>query len=145
MANEKLQNTNPIDQAGVVPYRWREDQLEVCLITSVKKGRWVFPKGIIDPGETHIETGLKEAEEEAGLLGRIIGEPIGHYEYAKWGTTLNVTVSLMEVDATEDEWEEAEVRERRWVTTADAEQMLDNPELRRLLGIAIQRLSAESS
>ena len=145
MSNAQRQNSEPIDQASVVPYRWRKGELEICLITTVNKGRWVFPKGIIDPGETYVETGLKEAHEEAGLRGRVVGEPIGHYEYAKWGTTLNVTVVMMEVDATEDEWEEADVRQRQWLTVAEADETLDNAGLRDLLAEAVRRLSDGSS
>ncbi|MDH3717494.1 MAG: NUDIX hydrolase [Planctomycetota bacterium] len=145
MSNAQGQKAEPIDQVSVVPFRWRTGELEVCLITSIRRGRWLFPKGIIDPGETYIEAGLKEAHEEAGLRGQIVGQPIGHYEYAKWGTTLNVTVSLLEVDTTEDEWEEADVRQRRWVTVPEAEQMLKNPQLLDLLAEAVQRLSDRQS
>jgi 8-oxo-dGTP pyrophosphatase MutT (NUDIX family) len=141
MFNAQGQKSGPIDQASVVPFRWRKGKLEICLITSVRRGRWVFPKGVIDPGESYVEAGLKEAHEEAGLRGQIVGEPIGHYEYAKWGTTLNVTVSLMEVDTTEDQWAEADVRQRRWVTVNEAEQLLDSPQLRDLLAEAVHRLS----
>ena len=28
---------------------------------------WVLPKGTVEPGETHIETALREVHEEAGL------------------------------------------------------------------------------
>jgi phosphohistidine phosphatase len=145
MSNAQEQKAEPIDQASVVPFRWRNGELEVCLITSIRRGRWLFPKGIIDPGETYIEASLKEAHEEAGLRGQIVGEPIGHYEYAKWGTTLNVTVSLMEVDTTEDQWEEADVRQRRWVSVPEAQQMLENPQLLDLLAKAVGRLSDRQS
>ena len=57
--------------------RCRNGQYEFCLITSLRKGRWGFPKGITDPGETHVETALKEADEEAGLRGRIVGDSLG--------------------------------------------------------------------
>ncbi|NIL96433.1 MAG: NUDIX domain-containing protein [Planctomycetales bacterium] len=145
MSNAQEQKAQPIEQASVIPFRWREGELEVCLITSVRRGRWLFPKGIIDPGETYVETGLKEAREEAGLLGQIVGDPIGRYEYAKWGTTLKVTVCLMAVERTEDEWEEAEIRQRRWVPVAEAEKMLENAQLLDLLASAVQRLSGGKS
>jgi 8-oxo-dGTP pyrophosphatase MutT (NUDIX family) len=130
----------PIDQASAVPYQWRHGRLQFCLITSIKRGRWVFPKGIIDPGETYIETALKEAQEEAGLDGQIVGEPLGTYSYAKWGTTLNVTVALMQVEHQQDQWEESDVRQRRWVSCEEALELLAQDELRDMTREAIRRL-----
>ncbi|HUT89903.1 MAG TPA: NUDIX domain-containing protein [Thermoguttaceae bacterium] len=132
--------TTPIEQASAVPYRLREGQPEFCLITSISSGKWGFPKGIIDPGETPRETATKEAEEEAGLHGRIVGEPIGQYQYHKWGTTLLVTVYLMEVTGVEDEWEEAELRERVWRRADEARAAVGRTELRRLLDAAVERI-----
>ena len=77
-----------IHQVCVIPFRRQDDQLQFCLITSLKKQRWIFPKGIIDPGETYRESALKEALEEAGLRGQIVGEPLGHFFDAKWGARL---------------------------------------------------------
>ena len=39
-------------QSAVLPYRFSGGDLEVLLITSRKGKRWVFPKGIIEPGLT---------------------------------------------------------------------------------------------
>lgn len=127
----------PIYQSSAIPFRRVDDRLEVCLITSLKKKRWVFPKGIIDPGETYVETALKEAHEEAGVRGRIVGEPLGTYEYFKWRTTLEVTVVLMEVLQCDDHWPESEVRERRWLPPAEAIDILSKEELRSFLQRAI--------
>jgi len=130
----------PIPQASVVPYRQRDGQLEFCLITSASGRRWGFPKGIIDPGETAEETALKEAEEEAGLHGRIDENPLGHYEYRKWGTVLSVTCYLMEVTAADDDWPEADFRGRRWCGAGEARQAIDRRELLDLLDAAVERI-----
>jgi phosphohistidine phosphatase len=114
-------------QAGCVPYRLREGRLELCLITT-RKGRWGFPKGIIDPGETPEETALKESEEEAGLLGVIEGEPIGTYRYRKWGTGLQVTMFIMRVTEAEDHWDES-WRQREWFSPESAREIIDRDEL----------------
>jgi len=129
-----------LEQASAVPYRFRDGQPEFCLITSTRSGKWGFPKGIIDPGETAEETAAKEAEEEAGLHGRIVGEPIGQYQYSKWGTTLLVTVYLMEVNGVDDDWEEAELRERVWRRAEEARAAISRTELRRLLDAAVERI-----
>ena len=131
---------NPLKQASAIPYRLRDGQPEFCLITSISTGKWGFPKGIIDPGETPEETAIKEAEEEAGLDGRIVGEPVGQYQYHKWGTTLRVTVYLMEVTGVEDEWEEAELRQRVWRRADEARAAVSRTELRRLLDAAAERI-----
>ncbi|MFP6610903.1 MAG: NUDIX hydrolase [Pirellulales bacterium] len=138
----KQKSNPPIAQAGVVPYRRENGHYEFCLITSAKKGRWIFPKGIIDPGETYVETALKEAYEEAGIRGEIVGEPIGSYEYAKWDTTLTVTMTMMQVEQSDDNWPEADVRQRHWATVAEARELLSEDRLRDYLDIAVQKLDA---
>ena len=133
---------NPLLQAAVIPYRYRDAQPEFCLITSIRKGRWGFPKGIIDPGETPEQTALKEAEEEAGLYGRIEGDPLGAYEYHKWGTVLAVTAFLMRVTRAADDWDEAGLRERVWLEVNEARRVIDRHELRNLLDAAVERIEA---
>lgn len=135
-------DANPIQQASAVPYRWRDGKLEFCLITSISGGRWGFPKGIIDPGETAQQTALKEAEEEAGLYGRIEGSPLGQYEYYKWGTVLVVTVFMMQVTEAEDDWEEADLRQRQWCVADEARAAIDRDQIRELLDLAIERLDS---
>lgn len=137
-------DTNPLRQASAIPFRVRDGRLEFCQITSIKRGHWGFPKGIIDPGETSEETALKEAEEEAGLSGRLVGEPLGEYEYSKWASTLRVIVYLMEVTATADDWDEAELRTRAWRAPEEARAALARSELRSLLDAAIERIRSEA-
>jgi phosphohistidine phosphatase len=128
------------DQASAVPFRRRDGDLEFCLITSMSKRRWCFPKGIIDPGETPAETALKEAEEEAGLRGRIVGDPLGEYEYSKWGRVLRVLVLLMEVDHADDHWLEAEHRQRRWMGAEEAAERLVPARLDPFIDAVLQSL-----
>ena len=70
-----------------------------------------------------------------------MGEPLGEYEYRKWGAILEVTVVLMEVHVAEDTWEESEVRDRQWVTADAARSMLHRNELVELLDTAMERIS----
>jgi 8-oxo-dGTP pyrophosphatase MutT (NUDIX family) len=136
---------SPIEQVSAIPYRRTEEGIELCLITSIKKGRWGFPKGIIDPGETYIQSALKEAYEEAGLHGHILEEPVGWYEYAKWGTTLTVTVVLMEVSQCDDHWMESEMRQRQWASPEAARQLIDRTDVKGLLDVALSRLKEAGS
>jgi 8-oxo-dGTP pyrophosphatase MutT (NUDIX family) len=70
------------------------------------------------------ETALEEAWEEAGLRGRILGDAVGSYEYEKDGILLTVAVYLMEVESEARQWDEQELRRRRWVTARRAVSML---------------------
>ena len=131
-------------QACAVPYRRDEASgLEFCLITSAGRGDWIFPKGIVDPGETLQTTALKEAEEEAGLDGRLDDEPLGEYLYHKWGTTLRVTAFLMRVTAEHDDWLEADLRRRCWCDAQRAKTLVERPKLQQLLEAAISRMTEQ--
>lgn len=131
-----------IAQASAVPFRLADETVEVCLITSIKSGKWGFPKGIIDPGETYIQTALKEAEEEAGLIGTIVGSPLGRYQYEKWATDLDVTVVLMHVQRCENDWPESKLRQRRWVDLDEMFALIAGRPPQHLLELAADRLRA---
>lgn len=133
---------NPLLQAGAIPYRWQDEEPVFCLITTSNGQRWGFPKGIVDPGETLRQTALKEAHEEAGLAGTLDDDPLGQYDYPKWGTQLVVTVFLLHVTEQAGWWEEADVRRRRWASAQEAMQLLDRQALRDLLTAAVERLGS---
>lgn len=122
-----------IQQAAAIAVRRSARDLEVCLIRRKGSKAWGIPKGVVDRGDTHEETALNEAWEEAGLRGRLIGDPIGTYEYEKWDRTLTVAVYVMEVLDQADTWEEAEFRERRWTSFAKAASRLTRHPVRPLL------------
>ncbi len=127
-------------QACAVAYRRRASRLEFCLITT-SQGRWNWPKGLVDPGETSEESALREAYEEAGLQGRLVGPPLGTYPLNKFGRSFEVTSWLMEVQHCEAQWEEQAMRQRRWVTPQVARRLLSQPHLHVLLEQALQRLA----
>ncbi len=111
-------------QAAAIPFRYRKGEVEVCLITTVKAGRWTVPKGFIEPGADAAETALREAREEAGLRGRVVGGPVGYHDIVKTGRRYSVAVYLMHVDQVDDAWEEQSVRQRRWASVRRAEKLL---------------------
>jgi 8-oxo-dGTP pyrophosphatase MutT (NUDIX family) len=127
-------------QACAVPYRREHGQIEFCIITSTN-GRWLFPKGFIDPGDSPYDTALKEAYEEAGLSGQIVGTPLGCYWTPKNGDVLTVVALLMEVHQTDDSWAEESFRQRRWVTEDEAIELLGEPYLIDLLKAAMDRIA----
>jgi phosphohistidine phosphatase len=127
------------DQASAVPFRRFGERVEFCLITT-SAGRWGFPKGHIDPGETPEQTALKEALEEAGLHGRIVGSPLVGYRADKNGQSKRVVALLMEVTRCDDQWDEAAVRQRRWVSRSEAQDLLNRDSLQTCLAVARERI-----
>jgi 8-oxo-dGTP pyrophosphatase MutT (NUDIX family) len=128
------------DQAGVIPFRRKRHVIEVCLIRTRGQRKWKIPKGFVDPGETPRQTALKEAWEEAGLRGRLVGESIGSYQYAKWNLDLTVAVFLMEVKEAARDWDEAASRERGWAPLDDALARLRKHPVKPLLAQVSRRL-----
>jgi 8-oxo-dGTP pyrophosphatase MutT (NUDIX family) len=134
--------SHPVHQASVVPFRWRDGQLELCLITSRRTGKWGFPKGTIEHGETLESAALKEAREEAGLEGETV-DSLGRYVYCKNGRSLTVGVLLMEVTVEHSDWKESRQRRRYWVAADEAQEFLCRPHLRQFASAAVNRLRPE--
>jgi uncharacterized protein len=137
-----------IDQVAALPYRLvpaagaddgrKLDAVMIMLVTSRDTGRWIVPKGNVDAGHTPHEAAAIEAVEEAGLVGWVDLDPIGHYSYGKRvddGTAARrrVDVYLLAVIDELVEWKESGQRERRWFTQAEAARMVEEPELRAII------------
>ena len=106
----------------------------ICMVTSSGGGRWVVPKGTIDPGFTPGQAALQEAWEEAGLTGLLSPtEPVGSYTYEKYGRTHHVTVFLMAVRDVRGDWPERGLRQREWLTPAEALGRVAEPGLRAII------------
>jgi uncharacterized protein len=116
---------NRARQVAVIPVRRTEDGVvHVCLIRRKTSEKWGIPKGFIDRGYTHTQAALAEADEEAGLEGRIKGDTIGTYEYEKGPLLLTVAVYVMEVIEERLSWREMQWRERRWYSIEEAGELL---------------------
>ena len=124
-------------QSAVIPFRQRDDGIEVALITSRGRGRWIIPKGVVEPDLTPADSALGEAFEEAGLRGWVVGDPLGSYSYAKWEGTCTVEVFAMAVDEVCDDWPERSARRRRWLPLAEAADLADDA----AVGALIRRLA----
>jgi len=132
-----------LQQVCVIPFRQQTGSgvaLEFCLITSLQKKRWIFPKGIIDPGETLAETAHKEIWEEAGLRGELIAPALGCFVDQKWGCELDVEVMLLHVTQSADDWPERSQRPSLLTTAEQALAQLHRDELKELLRQACRRL-----
>ena len=126
-------------QAGVIPFRRQSGVTTFCLITTSSGRRWTIPKGIIEASESARETALKEAMEEAGLHGELIGPPVGSYAQKKWGLNFTVDVFLMNVAHVDQQWPEASFRRRRWCDADTALALLKNRPVASVFRQAIEK------
>jgi 8-oxo-dGTP pyrophosphatase MutT (NUDIX family) len=122
-----------IPQSGVIPYRWQDGQLEILLITSRRTGKWLIPKGHLEPPMSPAESAAQEAYEEAGVEGIASQTTIGTYHYTKRYRYYAVQVYPLEVTDIHEEWPELGQRKRQWFTPTEASQATDNLELSLLL------------
>ena len=107
-------------QAAVIPYRIRKRRLEVALVTTSNGHGWIVPKGSIDEGERARDAAIREAEEEAGLLGVVARKPLGRYVHGNADGRRRVEVYSMRVTDVLEHWLEDERRRRRWMRIPDA-------------------------
>ncbi len=66
----ELRKLKECEQVAAVCYRVRLGVIEFLLVQT-RKGRWIFPKGGVEPGLTHAQAAALEAFEEAGVHGRM--------------------------------------------------------------------------
>jgi len=130
-------------QAAVIPYRVRKDRIEVALVTTSRGRRWIVPKGWVDEGEQPRDAAIREAEEEAGLLGVVARQPLGRYLHINGYGPCQVDVYTMRVTNVLEHWLEDRFRRRRWVNVRAAAACLRR-ELRQFVH-AIERLAEMDS
>ncbi len=128
-----------LTQAGVIPYRIADGKVEVLLVTSRDTGRWVIPKGHIDPGMTPQSAACQEAWEEAGVTGEITTRmPLGFVPYLKRlkdGNTCGASIAVFPllVEKQKNKWQERGERTRTWFPIEKAAELVDEPALSMLL------------
>ncbi|WP_375175310.1 NUDIX hydrolase [Pseudooceanicola sp.] len=134
----KLDEDSIREQYAALCYRVVNDKVRVLLITSRGTKRWIVPKGWPMSRKAPHEAALTEAAEEAGVIGRVRKEPIGHYTYYKVlddgqevpcvGTLFPVRVRLLRA-----EYPEANERDRKWFSRKKAAKKVDEPDLAALI------------
>lgn len=107
-------------QAAVIPYRIHKDRVEVALVTTSRGNGWIVPKGSVDVGERPRDAAIREAEEEAGLLGVVAPKRLGRYRHVNGAGPCHVDVYLMRVTGVLEHWLEDGLRRRRWMRVPDA-------------------------
>jgi 8-oxo-dGTP pyrophosphatase MutT (NUDIX family) len=129
-----------VAQAGGIVFRpaaGKKGGLSVLLVSSKKEpGRWIFPKGHVERGETAKEAALRETEEEAGVDGDLIG-PVGVLEF-DWGSK-RYRVDYFLIRAT-SETDETDGRKKVWLPYDEALEKLTYEDTRQLLRKARPRM-----
>lgn len=133
----KVAKTTVRTQFAALCYRIRNDEVQICLITSRRTKRWILPKGWPMDNQTPAEAAATEAWEEAGLTGKPYDICLGVYNYTKIKTngslpilTLVYPVKVRNVHST---WPEAHERKRRWMTPAKAAKKVKEPALKQIV------------
>jgi len=109
-------------QSVAIPYRVAQDRLEILLVTSLRRKRWILPKGKVKTGMMPGRSAENEAFEEAGVLGRMSKDPIGSYRQNEAGIADSVTVQAFSLEVVTElpVWQEMHKRKRKWFTVKDA-------------------------
>ncbi|MGI3163247.1 NUDIX hydrolase [Pseudooceanicola sp. 200-1SW] len=119
-------------------YRIVKDKPQILLITSRGTKRWILPKGWPMKSRTPGKAALREAYEEAGVIGRVSETSLGLFPYMKAveggadlacvGIVYPVHVRLLKA-----EYPEAGERKRKWFSRKKAARAVAEPELARIL------------
>ena len=131
-------------QSAVIPYRINDTKIEILIIKSRNNKRWIIPKGIIEEKLTAKTSAEKEAFEEAGVKGKIIGNKIGSYSYQKWGGSCSVKVFLFLVDEILEDWEE-NFRERKWILLSEIKNYIEDKNLLTIFNSIDNKLIQQAS
>ena len=105
-----------------MPYRKVDGNVEILLITSIRKKRWIVPKGFIEFNLSAFESAKKEAFEEAGILGTNETIELGTFTTQKYGGSTSVVVYSMEVEKYKEDYPEKHLRKRKWFTVEEAKE-----------------------
>jgi 8-oxo-dGTP pyrophosphatase MutT (NUDIX family) len=137
-------------QYGALPFRRRVDtgRTEVMLVTSLRTGRWIIPKGWPMKQEAPHAASAREAREEAGVVGEVGTRAIGSYTYQKQlkqgaFVACEVHVFPLEVKRQQRTWPERSKRQVQWFSSADAAAAVQEPALSEIIR-TFQKLPSSS-
>lgn len=149
---QRYDNMGRRQVVGCVPYRYKTgvgagnvvDDIEVLVITSQKGSQgMMFPKGGWELDETVKEAALRESFEEAGVMGNV------EHELGKWnflsksrGTFYEGYMFPLLVTEQLELWPEKDVRQRIWMSVAEAREACRHGWMKEALDILVERLSS---
>ncbi len=125
-----VDDQNTFYQSCVIPYRLKADKLEILLITSIRKRKWILPKGFVEFNLSAFESAKKEAFEEAGVLGSNETTELGEIKVNKNERTIIIKIYSMEVTDELDSYPEMNLRKRKWLSVSEAIDRLEQPQIK---------------
>ena len=136
----------PLKQVAALPVSVdAEGRLRVLLITSRETQRFIIPKGWPMKGRKDHEAAAIEAEQEAGVVGRMHKKSIGAYTYWKRRADhfdfCRVKVFVLEVRDRLPDWREKGQRRGAWLLVDEAADLVDEYGLVEILRELPQRLA----
>lgn len=120
-------------QSAVIPFRKKNGRIEILLITSLKKKRWIIPKGYVEFNFSYFESAKKEAYEEAGVIGTNETRELGSLKIEKSAGVCYMKVFSMEVEKVLDDYPEKNIRKRKWLPVDEAADQIDMKEISPLI------------
>jgi 8-oxo-dGTP pyrophosphatase MutT (NUDIX family) len=130
-----------VEQAGAVVYRKDDKGVRILLVRARRNPEdWIFPKGHVERGESAEEAAVREAEEEAGVTGRVVSALDPPVSFTQDDRRLEVRYFLVEFQG---EVKPKERREQAWLPPRDALKRLTHESARSLLARALVRLDAK--
>ena len=121
------------DQSAVIPYRKKDGELQILLITSIRKKKWIIPKGFIEFNLSAFESAKKEAYEEAGIIGANETIELGNFKIDKYGGDVLIKVYSMEVVEEHEDYSEKNLRKRKWFSLDEAIKKIETPEIANMI------------
>ena len=129
-------------QAGEIVVRAGTSEPRILLVTARRNpDNWIFPKGHVEYGETLKAAALREAREEAGVEGKVVGAA-GKMSFEFGDNTYRVHYFVVQ---TVDVGKEREGRRLRWLKYKQALRRLTYDETRDLLREAWPRIKVSSA
>ncbi len=124
-------------QFGALCWRVKNDQVQICLITSRTRKRWIIPKGWPMHKQTPANAAATEAFEEAGVAGEAFDICLGVYSYSTPGKVENAPILTMvyplHVTHVHSKWPEKHQRRRKWFSLEKAAKKLSEPALKQIV------------
>jgi 8-oxo-dGTP pyrophosphatase MutT (NUDIX family) len=126
-----------VAQAGAIVYRTDPD-LEILLVRARRTpDHWIFPKGHIEAGESAGEAALREAREEAGVLGDVVDRIDPPLIFRFGDDDIHVEYFLVKCTGGVDEHEP---REKVWLPPPAALTRVTHDAARQLLAAALAKV-----
>lgn len=122
---------------GALVYRKHHGNIELLLIRNVNGGRWSFPKGHVESGETEQQTAMREILEETGIQAVLEGDFRQVITYApKKNITKDVVYFLARATTFDYTPQKNEVSKIKWVEINNTNTMLSYENDRQLVNKA---------